>query len=141
VKILPWLMMGLMTGLNDSPVQNEVRQRVVDHQPRATQTYVGSPSITLLPDGMLLASHDVFGPASGKNITEVFASADGGATWKHRSQVEGQFWSTLFVHRGAVYLMGPTKEFGPVVIRRSRDGGRTWTEPTDAHHGMLLEGD
>ena len=140
MKILPWLLMAWMTGLNHSPVQNEVRQTVVDHLPKATQTYVGSPSITLLPDGTLLASHDVFGPASGKNITEVFASPDGGATWQHRSQVAGQFWSTLFVHRGAVYLIGPAKEFGPVVIRRSRDGGRTWTEPADAHHGMLLEG-
>lgn len=36
--------------------------------------------------------------------------------------------------------MGPNAEFGAVIVRRSRDGGRTWTEPFDAHHGELLAG-
>lgn len=129
-----------MADLKQTPVHNEIRQTIVDHLAKATQTYVGSPSITLLPDGTLLASHDIFGPASAKNVTEVFASNDNGTTWKHRAEVVGQFWSTLFVHRGALYLIGPSKEFGSVVIRRSRDNGNTWTQPADANNGMLLDG-
>ena len=29
------------------------------------------------------------------------------------------------------------RKYGACVIRRSTDGGRTWTEPTDAGHGLL----
>lgn len=112
----------------------------MDDLPKASQTYVGSPSITLLADGTMLASHDSFGPASGKDVTDVFGSEDGGKTWKRRAEIVGQFWSTLFVHRGAAYILGPSAEFGRVVIRRSLDRGRTWTTPTDAQHGLLLEG-
>ena len=100
----------------------------------------GSPSITQLRDGTLLATHDIFGPASGKNVTRVFASKDGGLSWEQQSEIIGQFWSTLFVHKGSVYLMGPNAEFGAVVIRRSQDGGRTWSDPSDSQHGRLLEG-
>jgi hypothetical protein len=44
--------------------------------------------------------------------------------------MKDQFWSTLFTHRGALYLMGTTYEYGRIVIRSSRDGGRTWSEPS-----------
>lgn len=47
------------------------------------------------------------------------------------------FWAGLFTHRGAVYLLGTEKRFGRIVIRRSTDGGRTWTEPTDGATGLL----
>ena len=35
---------------------------VIDHVPAVTGTYVGSPSIAILPDGTSVASHDFFGP-------------------------------------------------------------------------------
>jgi hypothetical protein len=130
----------VMTIAAGNPMISQTTQTVVDHLEKSTQTYVGSPSIALLPDGTLLASHDIFGPASAKNTTRVFASRDGGLSWSLRAEIHGQFWSTLFVHQGLAYLMGPDSEFGAVVIRRSQDGGRTWTEPLDSQHGKLLEG-
>jgi hypothetical protein len=117
---------------------------VIDHQPAAAKQYVGSPGIAILPDGTYVASHDFFGPASSEwtaALTDVFASADRGATWQKIARIEGAFWSNLFVHAGAVHLLGPTRHHGPLVIRRSTDGGRTWTTPADAKTGLLAEGD
>jgi len=113
---------------------------VVDHIPAATKRYVGSPSLAVLPDGTYVASHDIFGPGSRRNRTRVFASADRGKTWRRQTEIQGQWWSTLFVHRGEVYLIGTSKEYGDTVIRRSTDGGKTWTEPTDGASGLLLTG-
>lgn len=36
-------------------------------------------------------------------------------------------WGNLFLHRGALYLMGCSYEYGRPVVRRSSDGGRTWS--------------
>ena len=116
---------------------------VIDHVPAHTKQFVGSPTIAILPDGSYVTAHDFFGPESTEwkaAITDVFSSVDRGTTWTKISRVEGAFWSNLFVHDGVLYLMGPTKHHGPLVIRRSRDGGRTWTTPTDAKTGLLAEG-
>ena len=117
---------------------------VIDHLPAEGRQYVGSPSIAELPDGTLVASHDHFGPGSAEwasAVTVVFSSADGGLTWGQIATIDGAFWSNLFVHAGALWLMGPTHHHGPLVIRRSDDGGRTWTVPEDARAGLLAEGE
>lgn len=113
---------------------------VIDHSPAASGRYIGSPSLVILPDGDYLASHDFFGPKSGSKTcatTVIFRSTDRGATWHKRSQVQCAFWSNLFVHRGAVYLMGTTGENGRIVIRRSLDDGKTWTHPDTTRTGLL----
>ena len=125
------------------PEHKRVPGVVVDHVPASTVTYVGSPSIVILPDGAYLASHDLFGGRSGAGQvgrTPVFRSEDRGQTWRKLTEIQGQFWSTLFVHRGDVYLMGTNSRHGSVAIRRSSDRGETWTEPVDEAHGLLLTG-
>lgn len=112
---------------------------VIDHSFADTKQYIGSPSIAVLSNDEYLASHDLFGPGSSRQQTLVFASADKGATWSKRATIEGQWWSSLFVHRGAVYLMGTSREHGFTVIRRSEDGGTTWTTPTDKLSGLLMD--
>ena len=115
----------------------------IDYSPASSGKYIGSPSIAILPNGDYVASHDLFGPradADRNAITRVFGSSDRGKTWKHLSDLEHQFWSTLFVHRGALYLIGASGRYGNAVIRRSDDGGKTWTEPKDATSGVLLAG-
>jgi hypothetical protein len=116
---------------------------VIDHSPQTSGKYIGSPSIAVLPGGVYIATHDLFGPQSGATVratTRVFRSADKGKTWTHLTDIQGAFWSTVFAHRGALYLIGTTSEYGDTVIRRSTDGGRTWTEPRDADSGILLAG-
>jgi len=102
--------------------------------------YVGSPGIAVLSNGSYVASHDFFGFKSKKNRTAVFGSEDRGKSWKKRNELEGQFWSNLFTHRDSLYIMGVSRQYGNVVIRRSDDGGKTWSEPKDANSGLLLDG-
>ena len=113
---------------------------VIDYIPAATRTYVGSPSITILPDGTYAASHDIFGPRSTQSVTRVFRSDDKGKTWTRQARLDGQWWSGLFVHKSDLYLMGTSRSYGHVVIRRSKDGGKTWTAAKDGDNGLLLTG-
>lgn len=111
---------------------------IVDRSPDFARVYVGCPSVAVLPDGRYVASHSWFGPGTRNKDSVVFGSGDRGKTWQKLADLEGQWWSTLFLHRGALYIMGAGGEYGNAVIRRSDDGGKTWTQPKDAASGLLL---
>ncbi len=113
---------------------------VIDYSPASSGIFIGSPSLAVLPGGDYVASHDEFGPKSSEHtraVSHVFRSSDRGASWRRIATIDGQFWSTLFVHRDALYLLGPDRHHGNAIIRRSRDGGATWTTPTGAAKGLL----
>ena len=115
---------------------------VIAHSPASSGLYIGSPSIAVLPGGDYVASHDFFGPASNEHRsarTRVYRSGDRGLTWRNVSEVQGGFWSSLFVHRGALYLLGLDRHHGNILIRRSQDGGASWTVPADAKTGLLRD--
>ncbi|MDQ3815097.1 MAG: glycoside hydrolase [Armatimonadota bacterium] len=120
------------------PDHGRVPGVVIAHSPAASRAYIGSPALAVLPDGDYIAAHDLFGPGKGYNRTRIFRSRDRGQTWTPLGEIEGAFWSSLFVYDGALYLMGTTREYGFCVIRRSTDGGQTWTTPDDATTGLLL---
>lgn len=114
---------------------------VVGQSPDPENSYLGSPSLAILADGTYLASHDIFGKKSALlHRTWVYQSKDKGKTWSLIADLPDQFWSTLFVHRDALYLLGTAKEYGDIVIRRSTDGGHTWTTPADESTGLLFRG-
>lgn len=113
---------------------------VIDHSPARSGLYIGSPSLAVLTNGHYLASHDFFGPASKEHeraTSVLFRSEDRGQTWRETHKFLGSFWANLFVHRGAAYLMGTDKHHGRIVLRRSTDNGRAWSEPLDASSGLL----
>jgi len=116
------------------------------HQPERTRTYLGSPSIVRLPNGVLLATHDYFGQGSPRNrdgeeaLTSVYRSEDNGQTWQSITHIINCFWSSLFVHRGSIYILGTSQWFGSIVIRRSADGGHSWSHPADEQSGLLFRG-
>ena len=118
----------------------------IKYQPERSVTFLGSPSLTRAPDGALLAAHDYFGTGCPRNhageqsLTSVYRSEDDGATWSNVTHIMNAFWSTLFVHRDAVYLLGTSQQYGSIVIRRSDDGGFRWTHPEDAGSGLLFRG-
>jgi hypothetical protein len=107
---------------------------VIAASPDPQKVFVFSPSLAILPGGSYVASYDTRGHVIVKT------SEDRGATWKQLADLPGQKWSTLFVHRGGLYLIGVSGKQGSMIIRRSTDGGHNWTEPADAHSGLLAEG-
>ncbi len=111
---------------------------VIDHRPAKSKHFIGSPSLAILADGTYVASHDSFGSGTTRDHTALFVSTNRGGVWQPLAEVSGQYWSSLFVYRGALYLMGTSREYGFVVIRRSTDGGRTWTKAHDGNSGVLL---
>lgn len=121
---------------------NAVPGVVIDHSPQSSGLYIGSPSIAVLTNGRYVASHDFFGPKSNeheKARTLVFRSTDRGRTWSRVAEIQGAFWSSMFEHRGALYLFGPDRHHGNLLIRRSLDGGETWTSPTNSRTGLLRD--
>jgi hypothetical protein len=135
-RLLGWLMLGAVLCRAGVPGV------VIDHSPASSGLYIGSPSLAVLPDGRYVASHDFFGPESREHesaTSRVFRSADRGESWQRVSEVQGQFWSTLFVHRGALYFIGTDRHHGNAIIRRSEDWGETWTEPVTSQTGLLRD--
>ncbi len=115
---------------------------VIDHSPKSSGIYLGSPGLAVLSDGTYIAKGDEFGPGSPKNEkggTRIYRSEDRGKSWKQTNRISGAFWASLFVHRNVLYLMGTKKAYGDTVIWKSNDGGRSWLEPTDTEHGVLLD--
>ncbi|MEA3224987.1 MAG: exo-alpha-sialidase, partial [Planctomycetota bacterium] len=110
---------------------------VIDHRPAKTGTYLGSPSIAVLPNGSYIVSHDFYGPATKEDQTAIFRSKNSGKTWEKLTDFYGQYWSTIFLHRRALYIIGTNIHNGHIVIRRSEDGGLTWTTPKDRNTGLL----
>ncbi len=121
---------------------------VIHHVPASTRCYVGCPSIAVLPEGKIVASHSYFGHGARNTDSFIYESLDSGISWRRIAELHGQIWSNLFIHNGDLYIMGTDhcdryggRLNGRVVIRRSRDGGETWTEPKDEYSGLLLDQD
>ncbi len=91
--------------------------------------YLCSPSLVRHPDGFLLASMDVYAGGHPQNLTLIFRSDDDGESWHYVSELMPCFWGKLFVHRGELYMLGCSTEYGDLLIGRSDDGGKTFSAP------------
>lgn len=141
---LRWAYASIMVSLSlAGPARcEEVPGVVIHHIPAASKVYVGSPGLAVLGNGDYVAKHDEFGPASTERseaITQVYRSTDRGATWSHLATVKNMYWASIFVHQGELYLMGTSRNHGWAVIRRSVDGGKTWSVAKDRTSGILLD--
>ena len=89
-----------------------------------------SPSITRTHTGRLLASTDVWGGHGIiSSLTLIYKSDDDGKTWQYLCELYPCEWGELFCHRGKVYMLATTSEYGTLLIGRSDDNGETWTSP------------
>lgn len=126
------------------PTHKNVPGVVIAHSPQHSGKYIGSPSLAVMPDGSYIASHDFFGPQSNEHVraaSRIYRSSNKGKAWELIAEIDGAFWSKLFIHQSKLYLLGTDRHHGNAIIRRSDDGGHTWTEPTDASNGLLLAGE
>lgn len=118
--------------------------KVVAHQPVKANQFIGSPGLCILPNGNLVATHDLFGKGSTEFVsakTNVYLSKNNGKKWELVSTIDGQFWSKPFLHNNKLYLLGTDKHHGNLIIRQSSDYGYTWTTPSDSKSGLIAAGE
>ena len=87
--------------------------------------YLCSPSLVRHPDGFLLASMDLFAADHPQNLTLIFRSDDDGKTWHYVSELMPCFWGKLFIHKGELYMLSCSTEYGDLLIGKSTDAGKT----------------
>lgn len=97
--------------------------------------FLCSPSIVRHPDGYLLASMDVYAGGWPQNLTIIFRSDDNGKSWHYVSELFPCFWGRMFIHKGELYMFGCSTEYGDMLIGKSSDGGKTFTEPVVLYRG------
>jgi len=138
---------GTMLLMKDFKWKDEHRHHfdvpgtIIHFSPPDRGRFVGDPSIVVMPNGDYVASHSYFAKNGNLDLVFIYGSRDRGSTWTRRCRIEGQSWGGLFNVDQTLYLMGAGRKHDlPLLIRRSRDGGRTWTEPRDSTTGRLREG-
>ncbi len=90
-----------------------------------------SPTLVRLPSGKLLSAMDVYdGTYGNSKLTLLFKSEDDGRSWRYVCDIYPCFWPKLFVHRGSLYILCCSQDYGDLMIGRSDDEGETWTVPT-----------
>ena len=97
--------------------------------------YLCSPSMVRLPGGALLASMDLFEMNAPQNLTLIFRSDDDGQTWHYVSELMPCFWGKMFVHKGRLYMLACSTEYGDLLIGCSDDEGRTFSSPVTLLRG------
>ena len=97
--------------------------------------YLCSPSLLRHPDGYLLTSMDVYAGKAPQNLTLIFRSDDNGETWHYVSELMPCFWGKMFIHRGELYMLSCSTEYGDLLIGKSTDGGVTFSAPVTLLRG------
>lgn len=116
---------------------------VIAQTPVLRQNAINNVCMTILPNGEYIAA--CTGSTVENQGVSLFVSSDRGRSWKVLSQnnlaVNGiANYCNIFVHDGALYMMGVGPSRQNVVITRSDDNGRTWTNPQDETNGILMRG-
>ena len=97
--------------------------------------YLCSPSLSRVKSGRLIAGMDLYGHHMAQNLTLHFYSDDDGKTWHYMQDLYPFYWSTLFVHKDVLYMLGLTTEYGNLQIACSADEGQTWSAPVTLFYG------
>lgn len=110
--------------------------KIIYHSPVAKKYFVTDPALVILPDGSYIAGCKSRFDGKESRV-RLFGSTDKGENWSVITDIPDAGFYNLFVHRGALYLMGTQGGFNRMIILRSDDKGKTWSVPVDSKHGML----
>lgn len=134
----------MTTGCHDQKIAPLAQEFVtVFESPDPAKVYAYSPGILRLDSGRLVATIDLGGPGmkdwpepKGKRYRnliqgKVFTSDDGGKTWQHRLDYPFMH-ARPFVAGKSIYVLGQCEK---LMIVRSDDEGKTWSQPTVLHDG------
>lgn len=97
--------------------------------------YLCSPSLVRHPDGYLLASMDVYAGEHPQNLTLIYRSDDDGKSWRYVSELMPCFWGKMFIHKGELYMLACSTEYGDLLIGKSNDGGENFSAPVTLLRG------
>ena len=97
--------------------------------------YLASPSIARLKSGAIIASMDTHMWYGTENLVIIYKSTDNGKTFKYVTDLTQFFWSTIFVHKDVLYILGVTTLNGNLHISASYDEGESWTVPVTLMYG------
>ena len=100
--------------------------------------YLCSPSLVRVGSGRLIAGMDVYGPQMAQNLSILFYSDDEGKNWSYLNDLYPFYWGTLFYHKGKLYILGLSTEYGNLQIAYSEDEGKTWSAPTVILYGSSV---
>lgn len=111
---------------------------VVAESPAPASTALYTPSIVRLPSGRLVACYTQTNRIEKHGATHIVTSDDKGLTWTKRA-VSPTNQGRVFVAGDSVYYFatrfyvapGSNPKGEPMCIQRSRDGGVTWSEPSN----------
>ena len=145
-------LMPLMLHAQAKPLAQDYR--VVFHNPNP-EFYVEGPGLARLNDGTLVAVVPVVPREewskerrATQSVTHILRSSDGGQTWQKASDLP-YYSAAPWTHGGALYLFvnkGGTKvRNDDLLLLKSPDGGKTWSEPVtlftghfwNCHTGMV----
>ena len=93
----------------------------IDYLDASTGRLIGSPTMLLYNDGVILTGYNVWGDSLFK------ISYNNGKTWLARTPIVDFAMGTLFEHNGATYLFGITQNPGHICISKSTNYGASWT--------------
>jgi len=91
--------------------------------------YPCSPCVLKTKSGRLLATTDVWCRDTFSRLTLVYKSDDNGKSWQYLCELFPCQWGKLFNHKGKIYLLATTTEYGSMFIGCSDDDGETWSSP------------
>lgn len=92
--------------------------------------FLCSPSLLRHPSGALFSSMDLFGHSAPQNLTLIFRSYDNGKTWHYVTELMPCFWAKMFLHKGDIYVLSCSTEYGDLLIGKTTDCGKTFDSPT-----------
>ena len=68
-------------------------------------------------------------------VTLIFRSDDDGKTWHYLCELMPCFWGKMFIHKGELYMLSVSTEYGDLLIGKSVDGGKTFSAPVTLLRG------